>query len=66
MKLYNGMTWRELLNGCVREYKVSHPNSGASDWEIMESLMEHLVDSGLVAKRRDGKYTVPPFIGRVQ
>jgi hypothetical protein len=32
----------------------------------MESLMEHFVDGGLVAKRQDGKYIVSPFIGRVQ
>lgn len=66
MKVHHGMTWRALLNTSLAEYKQTHPDTTLTDWEILESLMEHLAESGLVRKNADGKYIVGPIIGRLQ
>jgi hypothetical protein len=60
-----GMPWRELLIDALREYKAVNPDTGMTDWEILESLMEHLADKGLV-RRKGKKYIVSPFIGKLQ
>ena len=59
MKVYNGMSWRELLNHIVHEHKKRNPLSRLTDGEIMESFMEYLIEEGMVTKNADGKFLVP-------
>ncbi len=65
MKVYEGMSWREFLESALCEYKTAHPDTPMTDRKILESIMDHLAESG-IAKRKGGQYVVPSRIGRLK
>lgn len=50
--------WHAMLTMMLEEYRIGHPDDHRGDIEIVEDLMDHFVESGLI-KKKDGKYIIP-------
>ena len=50
--------WHAILTHMLEEYRTGNPDDLRGDIEIINDLMEHFVESGLV-KKKDGKYILP-------
>jgi hypothetical protein len=53
--------WEGMLRFMLADYRARRPDDPRSDRELLESLMERFVRSGLVEKR-DGKYVLPEIV----
>ena len=57
--------WLQTLRVMVSDYRDKHPDDKRSDLELVESLMEHFYESGLVKKGADGKWLLPDIDGPI-
>ena len=53
--------WEEVLRHMLSHYRSKNPMDSRGDRELLESLMEHFYESGLVGKR-DGKYQIGTIV----
>ena len=54
-----------MLRAMLHDYRQKNPNDKRSDEELLKSLMDHFVESGVVKKTADGKYVVPDIEGDI-
>jgi hypothetical protein len=57
--------WIKMLRAMLADYRQKNPGDERSDEELLKSLMDHFVESGVVTKRADGKYVVPDIEGTI-
>jgi len=57
--------WTQMLRAMLIDFREKHPNDTRSDWELLESLMEHFYEEGLVKKGTNGKYILPNGEGTI-
>ena len=53
--------WVSMLQHMLDEYRENNPDDTRNDNELLNSLMEHFVESGLI-KKKDGKFVLPKMI----
>jgi hypothetical protein len=53
--------WEEMLRYMLSDYRCKHPEDSSTDRELVESIMEHFYESGLVEKR-NGKYLIGTLV----
>ena len=53
--------WEEMLRYMLSDYRIKNPTDLRGDRELLESLMEHFYESGLIGKR-DGKYQIGTIV----
>lgn len=51
--------WAQQLQAMLIDFRQRHPDDVRSYRELLESLMEHFYESGLVRKGAEGKYIWP-------
>lgn len=54
--------WRTFLGHLISEYRMHCPDDQRSATEILNSLMEHFFQEGLVGKNEDGKWVLPKLM----
>jgi hypothetical protein len=50
-----------MLRFMISDYRSKNPHDSRGDRELLESLMEHFCESGLVGKR-NGKYQIGTLV----
>lgn len=51
--------WAAMLGLMLKEYREGNPNDPRSDREILHSIMDHFVKTGVIKTDENGKYVVP-------
>ena len=53
--------WERMLRHMVSQFRAQNPNDPRSDRELLEGLMEHFHQAGVVGKA-NGKYLIPTLV----